>query len=117
MSSSASSAVELRARVRWRARSPSVRYVIPPEVARFLTMRSRWLLLLALTLPAPTEAQRFGRSFEVEPNAKYDGRFTFARIRYTVYRRSGWEFDYPTMERNLMLMRSEEHTSELQSPC
>src|SRR5687768_10280579 len=104
MSSSASSAVELRARVRWRARSPSVRYVIPPEVARFLTMRSRWLLLLALTLPAPTEAQRFGRSFEVEPNAKYDGRFTFARIRYTVYRRSGWEFDYPTMERNLMLM-------------
>ena len=41
---------------------------------------------------------------EIEPNAGYDGRFTFARIRYTVQWRSGWEFDYPTMERNLMLM-------------
>jgi hypothetical protein len=38
----------------------------------------------------------------VEPNVAYDGRFTFARIRYTVYRRSGWEFDYPAMERNFM---------------
>ena len=36
-----------------------------------------------------------------------DGRFTFARIRYTVYRRSGWEFDYPAMERNLMTMMQE----------
>jgi hypothetical protein len=43
----------------------------------------------------------------VEPNARYDGRFTFARIRYTVYRHSGWEFDYPTMERNLMTMMQE----------
>jgi hypothetical protein len=43
----------------------------------------------------------------VEPNARYDGRFTFARIRYTVYRRSGWEFDYPAMERNLMTMMQE----------
>jgi hypothetical protein len=49
-------------------------------------------------------AQRWVR---FEPNARYDGRFTFARIRYTVYRRSGWEFDYPTMERNLMLMMRE----------
>src|SRR3712207_8895636 len=63
-------------------------------------------------------AQRWMR---FEPNAAYDGRFTFVRIRYTVHRRSGWEFDYPEMERNLMLMmrevtaRSEEHTSELQS--
>ena len=43
----------------------------------------------------------------VEPNVPYDGRFTFARIRYTVYGRSGWEFDYPTMERNLMSMMRE----------
>lgn len=51
------------------------------------------------------EAQRrWGRGLVVEPNVPYDGRFTFARIRYTVYGRSGWEFDYPTMERNLMLM-------------
>jgi hypothetical protein len=44
---------------------------------------------------------------ELEPNVPYDGRFTFARIRYTVYRRSGWEFDYPAMERNLMTMMRE----------
>lgn len=43
----------------------------------------------------------------IEPNVGYDGRFTFARIRYTVYRRSGWEFDYPAMERNLMTMMQE----------
>ena len=43
----------------------------------------------------------------IEPNVPYDGRFTFARIRYTVYGRSGWEFDYPTMERNLMSMMNE----------
>jgi hypothetical protein len=50
---------------------------------------------------------QWGRRFRIEPNIAYDGRFTFARIRYTVYRRSGWEFDYPTMERNLMAMVGE----------
>ena len=50
----------------------------------------------------------FGRGMSFEPNARYDGRFTFARIRYQIFfRRSGWEFDYPTMERNLMLMMRE----------
>jgi hypothetical protein len=44
------------------------------------------------------------RGAAIEPNVPYDGRFTFARIRYTVYGRSGWEFDYPKMERNLMTM-------------
>jgi hypothetical protein len=52
------------------------------------------------------DAQRW-RRMEIEPNAAYDGRFTFARIRYQVQWRSGWEFDYPTMERNLMLMMRE----------
>lgn len=47
------------------------------------------------------------RGIDIEPNVHYDGRFTFARIRYTVYRRSGWEFDYPVMERNLMTMMRE----------
>src|SRR6185503_13677494 len=46
-------------------------------------------------------AQR-GRGFYIEPNASYDGRFTFVRLRYRVYGRSGWEFDYPAMERNFM---------------
>ncbi|MGH8519000.1 MAG: DUF4159 domain-containing protein [Panacagrimonas sp.] len=58
-------------------------------------------------LSSPASAQRFNRRFPIEPNARYDGRFTFARIRYTVHWRSGWEFDYPTMERNLMLMMRE----------
>jgi hypothetical protein len=56
-------------------------------------------------------AQRYGfngyRGMDFEPNVAYDGRFTFARIRYTVHGRSGWEFDYPDMERNLMLMMRE----------
>jgi hypothetical protein len=42
------------------------------------------------------------RRYYIEPNARYDGRFTFVRLRYTVYTRSGWEFDYPQMERNFM---------------
>jgi hypothetical protein len=42
-----------------------------------------------------------------EPNVPYDGRFTFARIRYTVYGRSGWEYDYPRMERHFMTMLRE----------
>jgi hypothetical protein len=52
----------------------------------------------------PEPLQRYMR---FEPNVPYDGRFTFARIRYTVYGRSGWEFDYPTMERHLMTMMRE----------
>ncbi len=55
-------------------------------------------------------AQRgFGRNrgVAVEPNAAYDGRFTFARLRYNTEWRSGWEFDYPEMERNLMTMINE----------
>jgi hypothetical protein len=61
-------------------------------------------LLIAAAGVAGAWAQRWMR---IEPNVAYDGRFTFVRIRYTVYRRSGWEFDYPTMERNLMLMMRE----------
>ena len=59
------------------------------------------------------EAQRRGGfgggrgGIGIEPNAPYDGRFTFARIRYIEYRSAGWAFDYPTMERNLMLMMQE----------
>ena len=53
------------------------------------------------------QAQGF-RRFVWEPNVPYDGKFTFARISYTVYgRRSGWEYDYPAMERHLMTMVEE----------
>lgn len=68
----------------------------------------RWagtILCIQLGLGENVNGQRrFGRGVEFEPNIPYDGRFTFARIRYTVYGRSGWEFDYPAMERNLMTM-------------
>ena len=57
-------------------------------------------------LGAPEANAQWGRGggdrAAIEPNVPYDGRFTFARIRYTVFRRSGWEFDYPQMERNLL---------------
>lgn len=70
-------------------------------------MRVVLLALLALGLCGDLAAQRRFRRESIEPNVPYDGRFTFARIRYTVYGRSGWEFDYPTMERNLMTMMRE----------
>jgi uncharacterized protein DUF4159 len=59
---------------------------------------------LALAVGVATAQRRY---FQIEPNAQYDARFTFVRVRYTVYGRSGWEFDYPTMERNLMQMTRE----------
>jgi hypothetical protein len=46
--------------------------------------------------------RRFFRGITQEPNAPYDGRFTFVRLSYTVQWHSGWEFDYPAMERNFM---------------
>ncbi len=36
----------------------------------------------------------------IEPNVPYDGKFTFARIRYTQGYRMAWSADYPQMERN-----------------
>ena len=38
----------------------------------------------------------------VLPNAPYDGRFTFVRLRYTQGYRMAWSADYPQMERNFM---------------
>jgi hypothetical protein len=64
------------------------------------------VLLLALMLcSAAAIAQRW--RIQIEPNVNYDSQFTFVRIRYTVHGRSGWEFDYPAMERNLMTMVQE----------
>jgi hypothetical protein len=66
-------------------------------------------LLLGMVLPLEAQRRFRGGGFEggIEANVPYDGRFTFARIRYTVYGRSGWEFDYPAMERNLMKVMEE----------
>lgn len=65
----------------------------------------------AVLLPEPLEAQRRGgrgRMMEAEPNAIYDGRFTFARIRYEdgvsgpilISQQIPWSHDYPRGERN-----------------
>jgi hypothetical protein len=71
--------------------------------------RGRAAALAACLTVAAWGADAVGAQWrmQLEPNVPYDGRFTFARIRYTVYRRSGWEFDYPTMERNLMAITTE----------
>ena len=64
----------------------------------------------AAGLVGTVDAQRGFRGFRsswYEPNVPYDGRFTFARIRYIEYRGSGWDYDYPDMERNLMAMMGE----------
>jgi hypothetical protein len=58
--------------------------------------------LVACTVPAALAQGRWYRESRIEPNLPYDGRFTFARIRYTVHTRSGWQYDYPEMERNFM---------------
>ena len=60
-----------------------------------------------LLAASAASAQGF-RRFVWEPNVPYDGKFTFARLSYTVYgRQSGWEYDYPAMERHLMTMLQE----------
>jgi Domain of unknown function (DUF4159) len=75
---------------------------------RLLAVLPAGMVLAHLSLPPATAGQGYPyRSPAIEPNLPYDGRFTFARIRYTVYRRSGWEFDYPEMERNLMRVMKE----------
>lgn len=81
-----------------------------PDFAR--RRRTRLAVVAALLFAAATVglvAQRGFRGYrlQVEPNVPYDGRFTFARLRYPIYGRSGWEFDYPAMERHLMTMINE----------
>ena len=59
-------------------------------------------------LAASTASTQGFRQFVWEPNVPYDGKFTFARLSYSVIGgRSGWEYDYPAMERHLMTMLEE----------
>ena len=73
-----------------------------------LPPRARTSLVLAalLLVLAPAAWSQRGRMF-VEPNAPYDGRFTFVRIRYTQGYRMAWSADYPQMERNFMTILRE----------
>lgn len=58
------------------------------------------LALLAMLVATSASAQR--RFFmRTEPNATYDGKFAFVRLRYTQYG-GRWAADYPAMERNFM---------------
>ena len=70
-------------------------------------MRRSWLFVGALVLSAGAASAVAQRRMVIEPNASYDSRFTFVRLRYAVHGRSGWEYDYPAMERNLMQMLRE----------
>jgi hypothetical protein len=63
-------------------------------------------IALVLSIPPLGWAQgRNGQPQTFEPNVPYDGRFTFARIRYTIgdggFRRDiKWAHDYPRGERH-----------------
>ena len=59
------------------------------------------LVLCATLVAAQAGAQRGFFRRGLEPNAEYDGKYTFVRLRYTGW--SGrWSADYPAMERNFM---------------
>jgi hypothetical protein len=60
------------------------------------------LVVLVIMAPLALSAQRGFRGFRgsyMLPNVPYDGKFTFARIRYLSD--NSWDADYPQMERNL----------------
>ncbi|MCA0375489.1 MAG: DUF4159 domain-containing protein [Gemmatimonadetes bacterium] len=59
-------------------------------------------LVVATSLAATYAwSQRGGRMY-IEPNVPYDGKYAFARLRYTEGYRMAWSADYPKMERNFM---------------
>jgi hypothetical protein len=77
--------------------------VRPFRAARARPWRRLAVLCLALAtmlVAARAGAQR-GYFRRLEPNAEYDGQFTFVRLRYTGYS-PRWSADYPAMERNFM---------------
>jgi hypothetical protein len=75
-------------------------------MTRRVRLPRRLLVVLALVaavcVAATAGAQR--RFFVNEPNAAYDGRYTFVRLRYAAngFRGGRWSADYPAMERNFM---------------
>ncbi len=71
----------------------------------FRWRRALYAALLLCTLAPIAWSQRGGfRGVYLEPNAPYDGRFIFARIRYTQGYRLAWGVDYPRMERNFLVI-------------
>jgi len=79
-----------------------------------VTRRTRWGLLVLLSLPLlALPAQRFRRGSPGEtpqPNVRYDGRFTFLRVKFEPLgggRDLKWDHDYPTAETHLMQILDE----------
>ena len=79
-----------------------------------MTRRVRWGLLALLSLPLlALPAQRFRRGSPGEnatPNVRYDGRFTFLRVKFQPLgggRDLKWDHDYPTAETHLMKILDE----------
>ncbi len=79
-----------------------------------MTRRTRWGLLVLLSLPLlALPAQRFRRGSPGEtpqPNVRYDGRFTFLRVKFEPLgggRDLKWDHDYPTAETHLMQILDE----------
>jgi hypothetical protein len=83
-------------------------------------MRRGWrVIALCVIAVMPLDAQRRDRGrgrAEVRPNVPYDGRFTFARIRYSTPAELGgfrggwdepWSHDYPRAERHFTKILSE----------
>jgi Domain of unknown function (DUF4159) len=72
---------------------------------------SALVAVLFAVIPLGLAAQRgggwfgFGSRYDQLPNVRYDGRLVLARIRYRGY--GSWDYDYPTMERNLSTMLKE----------
>lgn len=70
------------------------------------------LALVACAAAGVAEAQRFRYAEPVRPNPKYDGQFTFVRLRYGkpvdfVGRSIFWSHDYPVGERHFMQILNE----------
>ncbi|MCU0636686.1 MAG: DUF4159 domain-containing protein, partial [Gemmatimonadaceae bacterium] len=76
--------------------------------------RLRWLVVALLALPlVAMSAQRFRRGSpgaSPNPNVRYDGRFTFVRIKFEPLGGGWdlkWDHDYPTAETHLMKILQE----------
>jgi hypothetical protein len=76
---------------------------------------AKQLLLMFVLLLGTSALASSQRRVYIEPNVPYDGKFTFVRLRYTEYGRSGWEFDYPAMERNFMTIVTDLTTMRVHS--
>jgi hypothetical protein len=84
----------------------------PPAVVRRSLLAAFGLTMAAGVLLAQQFGQRRGRNMgrDPMPNSEYDGRYTFARVRFEPYtggRDLKWDHDYPRAESHLMKILQE----------